>query len=197
MIDEPGERASLDQFVEQLGPWGIKWTVHPGGSSDMLHLVERVMATFRPTALAATAIATGDAVGEPPGLADAGRHFGLVTGTRRLRAHLTLFVDQAEWFVGDAARQAAREDGQLNLRSGYYIRNATTRQSALPLDEAATIRLMAAGSTEPQATDIAVLDQRVSAVATAVGDSGARAGVPAWLTVKGGAVVAIEEQPMP
>lgn len=126
--------------------------------------------------------------GDPVELED-GRHFGYLVGYE-LDSHATAAsFDLAQLFTGDAADEAAAQDGAIapggQIENDVYIRNVSSRlRRALFRDDAAiTVVDCSAGCTNVPG-DRATLQNRPTPT-------------PVWLTVAGGVVVEAEEVYLP
>jgi hypothetical protein len=125
----------------------------------------------------------------PPVELEDGRHFGYLVGFE-LDSHATAAsFDLAQLFTGDAADEAAAQDGVIapgeQIENDVYIRNVSTRlRRALFRDDATitVVRCDAGCSSVP--ADRATLQNRPTPV-------------PVLLTVTGGVVVAAEEVYLP
>lgn len=137
------------------------------------------------------------AISGPP-LAD-GRHFGGLVALGTAQVPPRLVIDVARFFTGDAADQAAIEDGnmppgQTHVANDVYIRNVDPRWRILMIDPSATVSLTTFpyGSVEdPKVVSLErfgdLFDSRDTSLRW----------FPYWITVRGDTVVRIEEQYMP
>ena len=143
-----------------------------------------------------------DAMLGPP-LAD-GRYLGILVAVGANQDPPRLVIDVEQWFTGDAATQAARQDGQLppgetSVPDGYYIRNQSPRWRTIPIDPATTVSLTVWPNGQVGAPQVMPLD-RFGALFNVVA-GGPRADAlhvgPYWITVRDGKVVAIHQQYLP
>ncbi len=77
--------------------------------------------------------------------------FGYITSIVRTEAGgVAIETDYAQWFSGDEATTAAREDGVIGpdefVDNDYYIRNDNPRLRVIPVDDFTTVRLIDATS---------------------------------------------------
>jgi hypothetical protein len=133
-------------------------------------------------------------------LLEDGRHFGYVKTVDIEASPNSLVFDLAQWFTGDEANTAAREDGAIGqdetVPNDYYIRNENTLLRTLPFEDDAELAVidwnncceLRAGELEPFA---AAFEGHQPAGSYRGSFS------PYWLTVTGGEVVRIEEQYLP
>lgn len=136
---------------------------------------------------------------ETPVLED-GRHFGYIRTVDTGTAPHSLEFDLAQWFTGEEANEAAREDGAIGpeetVPNDYYIRNVNTRLRTLPFEDDVELAVidwnncceLREGELEPFA---AAFEGHQPAGSYRGSFS------PYWLTVAGGEVVKIEEQYLP
>jgi len=143
-----------------------------------------------------------DAMLGPP-LTD-GKYLGILVAVGANQDPPRLVIDVEQWFTGDAATQAARQDGQLppgetSVPNGYYIRNQNPRWRTIPLDPATTVSLTVWPNGQVGAPQVMTLDR--FGVLFNVIAGGARADalhvVPYWITVRDGQVVAIDQRYLP
>jgi hypothetical protein len=69
-----------------------------------------------------------------------GKHFGFVTALDPQQFRLVF--DKAELFEGDAATDAAVEDGAEPTEGGFYVRNPDDRMNRVTLSEDIQVRLL-------------------------------------------------------
>jgi hypothetical protein len=120
-----------------------------------------------------------------------GRHFALVRtlAPGGAAAAGSMELDLAQWFDGDAADVAAAEDGVIapgqQIENDYYIRNVSDRLRAMPV----------AGDAATRVVDWDNCCELVPSTVDALAARGFDGGREAfWLTVRGGAVVGLDEQ---
>jgi hypothetical protein len=131
-----------------------------------------------------------------PALPD-GRHFGRLYAVGTTQAPPRLVIDIEQWFTDQAAIDAAIEDG-ITVDpgiNGYYIRNENARWRTIEIDPAATVSLTTYPFADPSDPTIVSL-KRFGEVFYSY-DGRFLQDSPYWITVKGGRVVAIEEQFIP
>jgi hypothetical protein len=115
-----------------------------------------------------------------------GEWFGLVTS----RADDSIEFDLACWFTGDAATQAAAEDGEESPPpNDYYVRNANPETREVPVATGAEVVFYPDGDPNNEET-IAYADW-----AARVDQRGYELGV--WLEVEEGSITEIREQWVP
>jgi hypothetical protein len=133
------------------------------------------------------------------GLED-GRHFGYVKSVDLVGSPETLVFDLAEFLQGEAANEAAREDGVIgdgeSVPNDYYIRNRNPLLRTLVLDEDLELTVVDWDHCCVEIEGDLVL---FAAAFEEEDPSGTYRGSrsPYWLTVAGGRVVGIEEQYLP
>jgi hypothetical protein len=126
-----------------------------------------------------------------------GRHLGYLMALGASQQPPRLVFDLAEWFTDQEAIEAAladgvpREDAGIN---GYYIRNESPRWRILSIDRDATVVLTTSPVADPAHPVEVTLDRFGELFAS---HDGYLPLSPYWLTVRGGIVVAIEEQFVP
>lgn len=131
---------------------------------------------------------------------DDGRHFGYIQSVDLEGSPRTLVFDMAEYYRGEAANEAAREDGVIgeseSVPNDYYIRNRNPLLRTLVLDERVQITVVdwdrCCEETEGDLVLFAAAFEEDMPAGTYRGSRS-----PYWLTVAGGRVVAIEEQYLP
>jgi hypothetical protein len=111
--------------------------------------------------------------------------------------------DLIQFFVGEEAIAAYREDGQANPEdpdppNDYYIRNVNPRLRTLPISGDAAVTVVRLG--EPSGAGsvpwtLAELPRHLSERGT--GPEGQLSWSPYWLTMENGVVVALDEQYLP
>jgi hypothetical protein len=143
-----------------------------------------------------------DAMLGPP-LAD-GKYLGILVAVGANQEPPRLVIDVEQWFTGDAATQAARQDGQLppgetSVPDGYYIRNQNPRWRTIPIDPATTVSMTVWPNGQVSAPQVMTLERFGALFNTIAG--GPRADAthydPYWITVRDGKVVAIHQQYLP
>lgn len=139
---------------------------------------------------------TPTASASPAALED-GRHFGFI---QRVDAGApTMVFDLAEFLTGDAANQAALEDGVIqpgeNIPDDYYIRNRNPRLRDLALVPDVQIILVNWPACCDTTVNGVLADFAASFDTSTDVYHGSRS--PYWLTVEGGFVTRIEEQYLP
>jgi hypothetical protein len=136
---------------------------------------------------------------ETPVLED-GHHFGFIKAVDVADSPHDLVFDLAQWFTGEEANTAAREDGVIgpdeSVSNDYYIRNENTLLRTLSFEDDVDLQVidwnncceLRTGQLEPFAA--AFEDSRAA---------GSYRGSlsPYWVTVAAGEVVRIEEQYLP
>lgn len=125
-----------------------------------------------------------------------GRSFGFIKSIDLTNS--TLVFDLAQFFTGDAAVKAAREDGVIGPNQGLdndnYIRNVNPMLRTVPLARDAQVFVFVLGDpgccTTPEPIDLATFaGEFQSPSAPFYG-----AGQGYWLTVEHGAIAKIEQQ---
>jgi hypothetical protein len=129
-----------------------------------------------------------------------GRHFGYITSVDVEDSPHALVFDLAQWFQGEEANTAAREDGAIGqdetVPNDYYIRNENTLLRTLSFGDDVELQVidwtncceLRTGELEPFA-----------AAFEGHQPGGPYRGSfsPYWITITGGEVVGIEEQYLP
>jgi|GEM_PF-736695 len=114
-------------------------------------------------------------------------------------------ADYVQWFVGEEANVAAREDGAIpedeTVPNDYYIRNDNPQIRQLVLSPAAPVVLQACFDPGPCVTTVGVtVDQWSQLVGGAEPDGWIWYGggaLPYWLTVRDGEIIQVVEQYLP
>lgn len=80
-------------------------------------------------------------------IADQGKRFGYITMIEQVGADMRITVDTAEWFEGDAAKAAAKEDRVCVIDAtcapnGFYIRNHSTEPEMFTVNNQTAITLL-------------------------------------------------------
>lgn len=133
------------------------------------------------------------------GLED-GRHFGYVKSIDLAGSPETLVFDLAEFLQGEAANEAARDDGVIGegeaVTNDYYIRNRNALLRTLDLDDDLELTVVDWDQCCLEIKGDLVLFAAAFDEEDPTGTyRGSRS--PYWLTVAGGRVVGIEEQYLP
>jgi hypothetical protein len=130
----------------------------------------------------------------PTPIADAladGRHFVFVESATASPGSLRF--DLAEFLTGPEAEQAAQDHGD-EMVSGYYIVNDNPRLRRMPVSDAADVRYISVSQCcELVPGDWDAFVEAVDATAQTDYDRTA----PWWITIRGGRIVAIEQQYLP
>lgn len=164
-------------------------------SSSTTTAPDETTTTTSPPATATTAVA--DEAGEATDLAD-GRHPALVTGIDV--EGRTIEVDVIQFLTGEEATTAYQEDypddpgGPPN---DYYIVNDNPRVRTLAVAEDVDVQLVRMEETESAELEPGTWEELPDYFAGYAADDGTLWYSPFWLTIEGGAVVAIEEQYLP
>jgi hypothetical protein len=143
------------------------------------------------TSAAPASTAAGPATSEPVVLAD-GRHPVYLKTVDPDRQTITF--DLIQFFTGEAANQAAAEDGEESPPpNDYYIRNVNPRLRTLPVaaDAPITVNVLAAQSTGSSTKDVSVTLAKLASYFPNSGTS------PFWITVAQGQVTKIAQQFLP
>ncbi len=150
----------------------------------------------------------------PPELSGDGRYFGYVKGgTPEPPA---IGFDIAQTYSGDAANKAAAEDGFVKpgepVSNDHYERNPERRIESLKLDSSAQVtaawpasflmrfvtpKQQAKCEAETSAAPCLHVPIGLPVFFGAVGELDPRQGIPAWVTIRDGVVVRIDEQYFP
>jgi hypothetical protein len=142
------------------------------------------------------ASATASATSSPAALED-GRHFGFIMSIDASGS--AMVFDLALFLTGDAANQAAIEDGVIQpgetIDNDYYIRNNNTKLRDLVLSPDVQIVLVNWPNCCETTVSGALADFAASFTTPTDVYHGAQS--PYWLTVDGGVVTKIEEQYLP
>lgn len=112
-----------------------------------------------------------------------------------------LDIDYIQFLTGEAASQAAREDGEIgpgeSVPNDYYIRNVNPRIRTFPIDKDVKVFIQTIPGPEmtiefvgSQSTDFASFKQRFET-------ANASRKMPHWITLKNNVVIKIEEQYVP
>jgi hypothetical protein len=148
--------------------------------------------TAAPTATASLSASPSPSVAATPdGALTNGKHPGYLTTVDV--ANRTLTVDVVQFFTGDAATNAAREDGAAEVPppNDYWIRNANPLLRTLPVsgDATITVNTLAGETSGDSAKDVAVTLQQLAGYHLA--------NHLFWVTVDGGTITKIAEQFLP
>jgi len=115
-----------------------------------------------------------------------GRHFGYFQSVTPGDTTATAEFDLAQFFTGDAAKEAAAEDGTPDYELDYYIRNTNPRIRTLVVDPHADVTVIdPAHCCDPVASTVAAFAASVDPV------NGC------WVTIANGIVTRIEQQYLP
>ena len=111
----------------------------------------------------------------------------------------TLTIDIIQFFVGEAANRAAKEDGQETpVPNDYYIRNVNPKLYTFPVAASASLTVLASEPESGGSTDTRPVD--LAGLATIVNGHAAKDQAtfnPWWITTSNGTVVKVEEQFVP
>lgn len=144
----------------------------------------------------ATASATASVTSSPAALED-GRHFGFIMSIDASGS--AMVFDLALFLTGDAANQAAIEDGVIQpgetIDNDYYIRNNNTKLRDLVLSPDVQIVLVNWPNCCETTVNGALADFAASFSTPTDVYHGAQS--PYWLTVDGVVITKIEEQYLP
>ncbi|MFZ0492767.1 MAG: hypothetical protein WAM81_06150 [Acidimicrobiia bacterium] len=121
---------------------------------------------------------------------------------------MTIVADYADWFVGEAATEAAREDGVIGpdefIENDYYIRNNNPRLRTLRLADDVGVVLQVCHPDPGPCVSQAAVDVGTWATLMSQPDSDivpwfwyGYGYLPYWLTLNGDIVVQIVEQYLP
>jgi hypothetical protein len=144
-----------------------------------------------PATTAPASTAGAPATTEPATLAD-GRHPVYLKTVDP--AQQTITFDLIQFFTGEAATEAAAEDGKESPPpNDYYIRNVNPRLRTLPVRPGApiTVNVLAAGSTGSATKDVSVTLEELAGYFPNSGTP------PFWITVDQGQVTKIAQQFLP
>lgn len=140
------------------------------------------------------------AAGEPGGPPEDGRHFGYLRSVDA--GERTLTADLAEFLTGDEADRAAARAGEIepgeDVPNDYFIVNEDEAYVEIPLAADLRIRVVGTppelvkGELEPFAEAFGLRPDEVDPASTYRGVTSQY-----WLTLRDGAVAAIEEQYLP
>jgi len=114
-----------------------------------------------------------------------------------------LVFDLAQWFIGDDAEAAAREDGAVaddeSVSNDYYVRNTTTATPEVPFAEGVAVTVARCpGSCGQFVGDVEGLAASFDGGGPFdLADAYRGAQSQYWLTVEGGAATSIDEQYVP
>jgi hypothetical protein len=131
-------------------------------------------------------------------LAD-GRYFGSLIAVGATQDPPRLVIDLEQFFSGDAADQAAREDGVLppgqeHVDNDVYIRNESPQWRTLAVDPSATVALTSYPFGQVDGPLMVSIERFGHLLQTG---RGSLIWFPYWITVRGAEVVAIEQQFIP
>ncbi len=172
-----------------------------GGCSGSEPAAVSTASPATPNPIPATPPPSPPASPSPTGaLLEDGRHFGYVHSVDLVGAPETLVFDLAEFLRGEAANEAAREDGVIekggSVPNDYYIRNRNSRLRTLVLGEDPGLTVVDWDHCcETIQGDLVLFAAAFEEDNPAGTYRGSRS--PYWLTVAGGRVVEIEEQYLP
>jgi hypothetical protein len=154
----------------------------PTSLNDLLQM------TAAPTA---TPSSSPSAAATPDGALTDGKHPGYFTSVNV--TDRTVTVDVVQFFTGDAATNAAREDGSPEVPppNDYWIRNANPQLRTLPVsaDATITVNVLAGETSGDSAKDVTVTLQQLANYNLA--------NHLFWVTVAGGTITGIAEQFLP
>ena len=130
-------------------------------------------------------------------LLDDGRHAALLEGIR----HDSLVFDVIQWLSGQAAQDAAEEDGAIEAGEGvpndYYIRNQNPQLRSLDVSPGSDV-VLSTWDCQSIPTEKTVSFARFVEIFNSPGRCARNVvSSPYWLTVENGVIVAIEEQYRP
>jgi hypothetical protein len=120
-----------------------------------------------------------------------GRHVATLTALDET----SISFDAVQFLTGEAAQQAYQEDAGAELDSDFYVRNQNPLVRTLPLAADVVIRVNNSGGYPPNDPGEGH-EVNVSTLKSYFDAGPAKSGY-FWLTIKGGAVTAIEEQFVP
>jgi hypothetical protein len=154
----------------------------PTSLNDLLRMTAAPLGTPTPSPSAAAT---------PDGTLTNGKHPGYLTGVDV--SNRTVTVDVVQFFTGDAATNAAREDGAAEVPppNDYWIRNANPLLRTLPVsaDATITVNVLAGETSGDSAKDVPVTLQQLAGYHLA--------NHLFWVTVDGGTITKIAEQFLP
>jgi len=108
-------------------------------------------------------------------------------------------IDVAQWFMGDAADEAAIEDGnmppgEIHVPNDFYIRNVDHRWRIVMIDPAARVSLTTNPFGSIEEPKVVSLERFANLYASR---NTSLRWFPYWITVRDDTVVRIEEQYIP
>jgi hypothetical protein len=139
---------------------------------------------------------------QPPAVRETSEHFGFIRSVDTASDPVVIEFDEAEWLTGEAAQEAAQEDGAIApgdpVPNDYYIRNPdqSTRPYELAPDaEVTATRCLLCRDGKPgNLTDfLRSFSKRGQTYADAYRGSDSQY----WLTIEEQVVVGIDEQYRP
>jgi len=134
----------------------------------------------------------------PSPILSEGRSFGYIKSVDA--GGLTLVFDLAQFFTGEAANVAARQDGVIGpgetIDNDAYIRNVNPKLRTVPISPGVTISIVHWTSCcDSIASDLTTFSHAFPGPGPTDDYHGPNSGY--WLTVKNGVIVKIEEQYQP
>jgi hypothetical protein len=128
-----------------------------------------------------------------------GRSFGIIKSVDA--TYGTLVFDLEQFFSGDAANRAAREDGVIgpneSVDNDYYIRNVNPKLRTVPISSDLQIVLIKWSNCCEHTFSPNLATFAKAFPGPGPTDDFRGPASPYWLTVKGGVIVKIEEQYLP
>lgn len=134
---------------------------------------------------------------------DDGRHFGYVRSVDTSSEPSTIEFDVAEFLIGEAANDAAEDDGAIEEGEGvpndYYIRNGDESVETLTVSPDVTVTRVhcPAGCEEGTAGDFDGFAASFDDQEASLADDYRGAHSQYWVTVEDGEVAAFDEQYLP
>jgi hypothetical protein len=188
MVSAVARLGPLALVVAALAGCTVHRTVDLGTSPEPSATVTATpIATDSPNATAAPVPSSTT----PEGTLANGKHPVHITSVNL--ANRTLTVDVVQFFTGDAAANAAREDGASEVPppNDYWIRNANPTLRTLPVsaDATITVNTLAGQTSGDSAKDVTVSLEQLAGYNLA--------DHLFWLTVDGGTITRIAEQFLP
>jgi hypothetical protein len=115
-----------------------------------------------------------------------GRQFGYFHSVTVAKPTSGAVFDLAQFFTGDAAKQAAAEDGMPGYELDYYIRNTNPRLRNLVIDAKAKVTVIdAKHCCDPKPSSLEDFAKTIQATDGC------------WVTIENGIVTKIEQQYLP
>lgn len=106
-----------------------------------------------------------------------------------------VFIDEAEWYVGDDAKRAAREDQAVEVQLDYYIGNDDPSLTSIAVARDAVVVTTTAGNIP--GPECKTWSQFVAAFKDPATGEASFERSPYWLTVRNEKVVRLIEQYLP